>query len=138
MLDLTQELEILQLIPLQTGTETITGSSIAVNTLNTGDLDLASLNVIGGSDYGTITVQLQESETGDSNWTNIPTTALMPNTAFPVVSAALTSPSVMPIDPRAIGPYIRAVATVSGATGFTIEVMLFGRALQIDFPSTSG
>jgi hypothetical protein len=139
MLDLTAELAILQLIPLQAGTGTITGPAVAVNTLNTGDLDLASLNVIGGSSYGTITVQLQQSANGTSGWANIPTTAQMPNTAFPVVSAALTSPSVIPIDPRAIGPYIRAVATVAGGvTGFQIEVQLFARNLQIGFPSTSG
>lgn len=138
MLDLTAELAILQLIPLQVGTETITGDAILVSGLNTGDLDMASLNVIGGSDYGTITVQLQESLDGETDWGNIPTTPQMPNTAFPVVSAALTSPALLPIDPRAIGPYIRAVATVSGATGFSIEVVLFARNLQVGFPTTSG
>ena len=138
MLDLSAELNIIQLIPLQNGTGTITGDSKYVGTLDTGDLDLASLNVIGGSDYGTITVQLQQSLDGSTDWGNIPTTAQMPATAFPVVSAALTSPKLLPIDPRAIGPYIRAVATVSGATGFQIEVQLFSRLLQQGFPSGSG
>ena len=138
MLDLTAELNVIQLIPLQNGTGTITGTAKLVSGLNTGDLLLASLNVIQGSSYGTITVQLQQSLDGSTGWGNIPTTAQMPATAFPVVSAALTAPSVLPIDPRAIGPYIRAVATVVGATGFQIEVQLFARNLQVGFPSTSG
>ncbi len=138
MLDLTQELTVFQLIPLQNGTATITGDAVDVETLNTGDLDEASLNVIQGSSYGTIDVQLQQSADGSTGWGNIPTTPQMPATAFPQVTAALTAPRTIPIDPRGIGPFIRAVATVVGATGFQIEVVLYGRKLQIGFPSTSG
>jgi len=138
MLDLTQELSVLQLIPLATETATVTGTGVLVNNLDTGDLDMASLNVIAVTGSGTITVQLQSSASLSTGYTNLATTALMPNTAFPVVTAALTAPATLAIDPRAIGPYIRAVATVVGISAFTIEVMLFGRALQIGFNTNSG
>ena len=138
MLDLFEELTILKLLPLQVGTGTITGAAKLVSQLDTGDLDAASLNVVGIAGTGTVTVQLQESLNGTSGWVNIPTTALMPNTAFPAVAANLTGPSLIPIDPRAIGPYIRAVSTVSGITGFTLECVLYCRLLQIGFTTTSG
>ena len=139
MLDLNSELNIVQLIPLQAGSGTITGTGVLVNGLNTGDLDMASLNLIGGSSFGSVTVQLQSSQSLSTGYTNIAPTALMPNTAFPAVTAALTAPATLPIDPRAIGPYIRAVATAAGGvTGFDMEVVLYSRLAQQGFGTTSG
>lgn len=137
MLDLTQELDIIQLIPLAAETATVTGTGVDVSNLDTGDLDLASLNVIAVTGAGSVTVQLQSSP-DNLAWTNIAPTALMPNTAFPAVTAALTAPATLPIDPRAIGQYVRAVATCAGITAYTIEVMLFARKLQIGFNGNSG
>lgn len=139
MLDLTTELSVLQLIPLQAATGTVTGTGLLVNNLDTGDLDMASLNVIGFTGSGSITVQLQSSQSLSTGYTNIAPTPMMPNTAFPAVTANLTTPSTMPIDPRAIGPYVRAVATfTAGVSAATIEVLLFARALQQGFNSNSG
>lgn len=139
MLDLTQELSILQLIPLAAATGTVTGTGVATNILDTGDLDLASLNVIAITGAGTITVQLQGSTVSGSGYANLAPTPMMPNTAFPAVSAALAAPATLPVDPRALLPFTRAVATVTGSiSAFTIEVMLFGRPLQIGFNTNSG
>jgi|HubBroStandDraft_4_1064222.scaffolds.fasta_scaffold439908_1 hypothetical protein len=138
MLDLTSELAVLQVVPLAAKTATFNSTGVAVNTLDTGDLDLASLNIIAITGTGTITVQLQGAP-DDSTWTNLAVTPLMPATAFPVVSAALTAPSTLAIDPRALSAYIRAAVTVTGSiSAFTIEVQLFGRLLQIGFPTGSG
>lgn len=139
MLDLTQELAILQVIPLAAQTATFNSTGVAVNTLDTGDLDLASLNVIGITGTGTITVQLQGSASSGSGYTNLAPTPMMPATVFPVVSAALAAPSTLPIDPRALSPYLRAAVTVTGSiSAFTIELQLFGRLLQIGFNTNSG
>lgn len=142
MLDLNSELNIVELIPLQAATATVTGASKAVNTLNTGDLDMASLNIIAlaGND-GThgVTVALQQSADGSTNWLPIPTDPIMPATSFAKVVVNMTVPVTIPIDPRGIGPFIRAVATFdSGVTAATIELQLFSRKLQQGFGTTSG
>lgn len=139
MLDLTQELSVIQVIPLAAQTATFNSTGLAVNTLDTGDLDMASLNVIAITGTGTITVQLQGSTLVGSGYANLVPTPMMPNTVFPVVSAALTAPATLPIDPRALLPFIRAAVTVTGSiSAFTIECQLFGRLLQIGFNSNSG
>lgn len=139
MLDLTAELAVLQVIPLAAQTATFNSTGVAVNTLDTGDLDMASLNVIAITGTGTITVQLQGSTVSGSGYANLAPTPMMPNTAFPVVSAALTAPETMPIDPRSLLPFIRAAVTVTGSiSAFTIELQLFGRLLQIGFNTNSG
>lgn len=139
MLDLTQELSILQLVPLAVQTATFNGVGISVDTLNTGDLDLASLNVIAITGAGTITVQLQGAATLNGAYTNLAPTPLMPNTAFPAVAAALAAPATLPIDPRGLAPFVRAQVTVTGTINpFTIEVQLFARPLQIGFNTNSG
>lgn len=141
MLDLNVELQVLQVIPLTVGASaTITGSSIAVDTLNTGDLDMASLNIPAVTGSGSITVALQGSATGSSGWTALATTALMPATSFTAVTAAMAAgtPVTIPIDPRGLTPYIRAVATLAGFSAFTIELQLFARNAQQNFGTTSG
>ena len=141
MLDFNSEITVLQVIPLTVGaTATITGAAVTVNTLNTGDLDMASLNIPAVTGSGSITVALQQSANGTTGWAAIPVTALMPATSFTAVTAAMAAgvPVTIPIDPRAIGPFIRAVATLAGFTAYTIELQLFARNAQIGFGTTSG
>ena len=116
MLDLTQELSVLQLLPMAAETATTTGTGVSVDTLNTGDLDACSLMINAIAGWGTVTVQLQQSATLNGTYVNIPPTPMMPNTAFPAVAANQTVPVVIPIDPRGIGAYVRAVATMAGIT----------------------
>jgi hypothetical protein len=137
MLDLTAELDVILLIPLGAKTATATGTGVLVNNLNTGDLDMAQLMINAITGTGTVTVQLQGAA-DNSTWTNLAPTPMMPNTAFPAVSANMTTPITLPVDPRALPPYVRAVATMAGITAYTIECLLFARKLQIGFGTTSG
>jgi hypothetical protein len=138
MLDLNAEITALQLLPQQAITGTVTGTGVAVSTLNTGDLDFAELMITGITGAGSIVVQLQGSSTLNGTYTNLATSAAMPSTAFAPVTANMTTPVRLPVDPRALPPFVRAVATVTGITAATIECQLFGRSLQTGFPSTSG
>jgi len=138
MLDLNAEILALQLLPQQAITATTTGTGVSVNSLDTGDLDFAELMITGITGAGSITVQLQGSTTLNGTYANLATSAAMPATAFAAVTANMTTPVRLPVDPRALPPYVRAVATVVGITGATIECQLFGRSLQTGFPSTSG
>jgi hypothetical protein len=137
MLDLTAELYVILLIPQGAKTATTTGTGVLVNNLNTGDLDMAQLMITAITGTGTVTVQLQGAP-DNSTWTNLAPTSAMPNTAFPAVAANMTTPITLPVDPRGLAPYIRAVATMSGITAYTIECLLFARKLQIGFGTTSG
>lgn len=138
MLDIYNELLLLELIPQQAGTATITGTGVSVDTLNTGDLDAAKLMITGISGSGSITVKLQHSNVSGSGYVDVPTTGDMPATAFTPVTANMTTPVLLAVDPRGLLPFVRAVATVTGITNFTIEVELLGRKLQAGFPTTSG
>lgn len=139
MFDITQEITVLQIVPLAAQTATFNSTGVLTQQLNTGDLDLGSLNVIAITGAGTITVQLQGAVSLNGTYANLVPTPAMPNTAFPVVSAALTAPETMPIDPRGLSQYTRAAVTVTGSiSAFTIEVMILGRPLQIGFNSNSG
>lgn len=141
MLDLNAELLVLQVIPLTVGASaTITGAAIAVDTLNTGDLDMASLNIPAVTGSGSITVALQGSQTGTGGWTPLAVNALMTATSFVAVTAAMAAgtPVTIPIDPRGLTPFIRAVATLVGFSAYTIELQLFARNAQIGFNTNSG
>lgn len=138
MLDLNAEVLLRKLLLQQAGTATITGASLAVSDLDTGDLDFAQLMITGIVGAGTITVQLQGSATGTGGWTNLATTPAMPATAFAPVTADLAAPVRLAVDPRGLQPFMRAVATVAGITNFVIECVLGCRSLQQGFPSTSG
>lgn len=141
MLDLFKELVVLQVIPLTVGASaTITGAAINVTPLNTGDMDCLSLNIPAVTGSGSITVKLQESPDGSTGWVDIPVTGLMTATAFVAVTAAMAAgtPLTINIDPRAIGPFIRGVATLAGFTAYTIELQMFSRNSQVGFGTTSG
>lgn len=138
MLDLKAEILTRKLIPQQAGTVTITGASLAVNDLDGGDLDFAQLMITGIVGVGTVTVKLQGSATGTGGWADLPTTPAMPSTSFAAVAADLPDPVRLPVDPRGLQPFIRAVATVAGITNFVIECFLACRSVQSGFPSTSG
>lgn len=138
MFDLNAEITALQLLPQQAITGTTTGTGVAVSSLNTGDLDFAELMITGITGVGTITVKLQGAATLNGVYSDLGISAAMPATAFAPVSANMSAPVRLPVDPRALPPFVRAVATVVGISAATIECQLFGRALQIGFPSTSG
>lgn len=138
MLDLNSEIQVLQLLAQQAITGTVTGTGVSVNQLDSGDLDFAQLMITGITGTGTVTVQLQGSTTLNGTYTNLATTPLMPATAFTAVTANMTTPVRLPVDPRGLQPYLRAVATVVGISAATIECLFLGRNLQNGFPSTSG
>ena len=138
MLDLNAEILALQLLPQQAITATVTGTGVSVDTLTSGDLDFAELMITGITGAGSVTVQLQGSATLNGAYTNLAPSGAMPSTVFPAVTANMAAPIRLPVDPRALPPFIRAVATVVGITAATIECQLWYRSLQSGFPSTSG
>lgn len=139
MLDLTTEIQIQQLVPLAAETGAFNGTGIAVATLNTGDLDIATLTMVLTTGTGTVVVQLQGSQTLSGAYTNLAATPMMPSTAFLAQAATTTTPAVLPIDPRGLPPFIRAAVTVTGSvSAYTLEVLLLSRPLQVGFNSNSG
>ena len=139
MLDISVSIVRLQLITLQVATATVTGASVIVSNTNTGDVLACTLNATNVT--GTtpsVVVQLQDSA-DNASWANIAVNAVMPATAFAAVTASLAAPVVIPIDPRGIRKYVRAVATITGTTpSMNINVDLERRPLQIGFNSVSG
>lgn len=139
MLDLTTEIQIQQLVPLAAETGAFNGTGIPVATINTGDLDIATLTMVLTTGTGTVVVQLQGSQTLSGTYANLAPTPLMPNTAFPAQAATTTTPVVLPIDPRGLPPFIRAAVTVTGSvSAFTTEILFLSRPLQVGFNANSG
>lgn len=140
MLDLTAEVVRSQVVPLATITATANGMGVDVSNTNTGDilaLTQNAKNVTGTTPSATC--QLQDSADNSSGWANVATTALMPATAFPAVTASLANPVVLPLDPRALRRYIRIVTTITGTTpSFDLNIDLLRRPLQVGFNTNSG
>lgn len=139
MLDLTKEIIRSQLIPLQVATATVTGTGVNVSNTNTGDVLVMTANATNVT--GTTpscTVKLQDSA-DNSSWADVVANAIMPATAFAAITTTLANPLVLPIDPRGVRKFVRAVATITGTTpSMNLNVDLERRPLQVGFPSTSG
>lgn len=139
MLDLTTEIQVQQLVPLAAETAAFNGTGIPVATINTGDLDIATLSMILTTGVGTVVAQLQGSQTLGGAYTNLVPTPAMPNTAFPAQAATTTAPAILPVDPRGLPPFIRLAVTVTGSvSAFTLESLFISRPLQVGFNSNSG
>lgn len=139
MLDFTTEIQVQQLVPLAAETGAFNGTGIPVATINTGDLDIATLSMVLTTGTGTVIAQLQGSQTLSGTYANLAASPMMPNTAFPAQAATTTVPVVLPIDPRALPPFIRLAVTVTGSvSAFTLESLFLSRPLQVGFGSTSG
>ena len=112
--------EIVELIPAQAATATVTGAAANIRQY-VGKVKVILMSSIGGGTTPTLDVKIQDSPDGSTGWADVS------GATFTQVTDAADSTQDIGMEIDSINPFVRAVGTITGTSPtFSFAVGLIG------------